>query len=321
MDKKKLAIVGASGYTGGELIRLLLRHPEVELVSAVVRSDAGKYVHEVFPDLQGETNLKFSDQLDNNVDHVFLCLGHGESSVWLNQNSLPSSTSIVDLSDEFRYRGDEWVYGLPEIHEKKISKARQVANPGCFATAIQLGLLPTINQGCQPHEVNVQAITGSSGAGKSLSQSTHFTERVNNLSVYQAFRHRHLYEINKSLQIMSNGSIPAVNFVPMRGPFSRGIMANLTFKTDWTEADLKDLYKGFYNEAPFVRVVDTEVDLKSVINTNYCNIGVQVWQGMCLITTVIDNLIKGASGQAIQNFNLMHGYAQDTALRLKSTAY
>lgn len=321
MKKIKVAIVGASGYTGGELIRLLLHHPFVEIQSAIARSDSGLPVSDVFPDLLGQTNLVFTDSFDNQVDQVFLCLGHGESSAWLEQNKPLSKTSIIDLSDEFRYRNDEWVYGLPELNAKAIAGSKKLANPGCFATSIQLGLLPVVKFQVPPQEVHIQAITGSTGAGKTLGPNTHFSARTNNLSVYEVFTHRHLHEIKHGLKSQSVAELPFIGFVPLRGPFSRGIMSNITFRTDMTQDEVQQAFKAYYAHARFVRILKSDPDLKTVLNTNYCNIGIQVRNGLCLITSVIDNLIKGASGQAIQNFNIMYGFPQDTSLQLKSSVY
>lgn len=321
MKKVKVAIVGASGYTGGELLRLLLQHQFVEMKYVIARSDSGRAVSEVFLDLLGQTELVFTDVLDNQVDHLFLCLGHGESSVWLEQNKLLPRTTIIDMSDEFRYRNEEWVYGLPEMNEKLITGSKKVANPGCFASAIQYGLLPVMKFSEIPQEVHIQAITGSTGAGKTVSKTTHFSERINNLSVYEVFTHRHLHEIKHSLKTQSHADLPFIGFVPLRGPFSRGIMANITFRTDLSLEDIQLAFKSYYSNAKFVRVLKSDPDLKTVLNTNYCNIGIQVRNGLCLITSVIDNLIKGASGQAIQNFNLMYGFPQDTSLQLKSSVY
>ncbi|HEY1045969.1 MAG TPA: N-acetyl-gamma-glutamyl-phosphate reductase [Bacteroidia bacterium] len=321
MRKVKVAVVGASGYTGGELLRLLLHHPGVELKSAIARSDNGRTVSEIFPDLLGQTELVFTDTFDNRVDHVFLCLGHGESSAWLEQNKPLTKTTVIDLSDEFRYRSDEWVYGLPEMNENLIAGSKKVANPGCFASAIQYGLLPVMKFSEIPKEVHIQAITGSTGAGKTPGKSTHFSERSNNLSVYEVFTHRHLHEIKHSLKTQSNADLPFIGFVPLRGPFSRGIMANITFRTEMNQEEIQHEFKTYYSSAKFVRVLKSDPDLKTVLNTNYCNISIQVRNGLCLITSVIDNLIKGASGQAIQNFNLMYGFSQDTSLQLKSSVY
>ncbi|MDR2382874.1 MAG: N-acetyl-gamma-glutamyl-phosphate reductase [Prevotellaceae bacterium] len=326
-DKLKTGIVGGTGYTAGELLRILLHHPyaEVEFVYSV--SNPGAAVNLTHTDLLGDTDLRFANEVKP-VDILFLCLGHGISREFLSNNHFDKHTKIIDLGNDFRIDtvfGEEgesrnFVYGLPEINRQQIVEAQSIANPGCFATAIQLALIPLASANLLSNEVHINAITGSTGAGRSLSETTHFSYRENNLSVYKAFTHQHLKEIKKTLKQIQ-GSIPELNFIPLRGNFTRGIFATLYTDCDMDETNIVKLYKDFYAAQPFTHVVDKSVCLKDVINTNKCLLNVSKHGKKVLITSVIDNLVKGASGQAIQNMNLMARLDEDCGLRLKSSGF
>lgn len=311
----KIGIVGAAGYTGGELLRILVNHPDVHLTSILSNSQAGKLISDVHTDLVGSTHLRFSKDLTP-VDVLFLCSGHGESKKFLAANDIPWHTKIIDLSTDFRDESDGFVYGLPEFQKEKIQSANKIANPGCFATSIELALLPFANAGLIKEDVHVSAITGSTGAGQSLSPTSHFSWRNNNVSVYKAFTHQHLTEIKQTL-----GTQQAIHFIPYRGNFSRGIMANVYTPYSGTQAQAEKLYEDFYANSPFVFLSSAAVDVKQVVNTNKCFLHLQVHEGQILISSVIDNLIKGASGQAVQNMNLMLGWEEDAGLKLKSIGF
>ncbi len=334
--KIKAGIVGAAGYTGGELIRLLINHPEVQLVFAHSKSQAGLPVSSVHKDLFGDTNLVFSDTLDVTVDVVFLCLGHGEAAKFLAQNIFPESIKIIDLSQDFRLTSSAdpqlethnpkpetnlWVYGLPELNLEAIKKAKKIANPGCFATAIQLGLLPLAKSMALNKPIHITAITGSTGAGQGLSATSHFSWRSNNLSVYKAFEHQHEAEIKQSLgQLQGYFDVP-FQFVPMRGDFARGIIASITLETQLSLEQAVEVYTAFYANHPFTHVSPSNIDLKQVVNTNKCLIYLEKHGDVLHVVCVIDNLLKGASGQAVQNMNLLFGLDQTTGLRLKGVGY
>jgi N-acetyl-gamma-glutamyl-phosphate reductase len=311
----KIGIVGAAGYTGGELLRILVNHPDVHLTSILSNSQAGKLISDVHTDLVGSTHLRFSKDLTP-VDVLFLCSGHGESKKFLAANDIPWHTKIIDLSTDFRDESDGFVYGLPEFQKEKIQSANKIANPGCFATSIELALLPFANAGLIKEDVHVSAITGSTGAGQSLSPTSHFSWRNNNVSVYKAFTHQHLTEIKQTL-----GTKKAIHFIPYRGNFSRGIMANVYTPYSGTQAQAEKLYEDFYANSPFVFLSSAAVDVKQVVNTNKCFLHLQVHEGQILISSVIDNLIKGASGQAVQNMNLMLGWEEDLGLKLKAVGF
>lgn len=323
-NKIKAGIVGGAGYTGGETIRLLLNHPQVELAFVQSRSNAGNNLSQVHADLNGETDLKFSDSIDQHVDVIFLCLGHGESKKFLQENSIKASVKIVDLSHDFRLgdsvQGREFVYGLPEVNRELIRKANNVANPGCFATAIQLGLLPLAKLSLL-NEVYSTGITGSTGAGQKLQDATHFTWRANNISAYKTLIHQHLNEINRTIAQLQSGFKDSINFVPWRGDFTRGIFVSSIVSTDKSLDELKSLYQKFYEVHPFTIVSNQTVDLKQVVNTNKCVIGLEKEGNKLVVHSAIDNLLKGASGQAIQNMNLMFGLEETLGLRLKSIAF
>ncbi|WP_303312172.1 N-acetyl-gamma-glutamyl-phosphate reductase [Hymenobacter sp. BT730] len=325
--KIKVGIVGGAGYTAGELIRILLHHEFVELGGIVSSSNAGNPVYQVHDDLVGETDLVFASELAGDEDVVFLCLGHGNSKAWLEKNSLPETTHVIDLSNDFRleadaeFEGREFVYGLPELNKSRIQQAQSIANPGCFATAIQLALLPLAQAGKLTDDVHVSAITGSTGAGQSLSETVHFSWRTNNVSIYKPFTHQHLGEIGESLAQLQSPLELDIHFIPYRGNFSRGIFASVYTPSDLTQEEAWELYKKFYADAPFTTVSDKEIHLKQVVNTNKCLLHVQKFGKQLLITSVIDNLVKGASGQAIQNMNLLFGLPETTGLHLKSVLF
>ena len=323
-NKIKVGVVGSAGYTGGETIRLLLNHPQVELVCAHSRSHAGNSLYTVHSDLIGETELKFSDSLEQNIDVLFLCLGHGESKKFLQENAINDSVKIIDLSHDFRLgdsiNGREFVYGLPEVNKELIMKAENIANPGCFATAVELGLLPLAKLGLLK-EVYTTGITGSTGAGQKLQDTTHFTWRANNISAYKTLVHQHLNEINQTIKQLQPGFEGDINFVPWRGDFTRGIFVSSVITIDKSLSELKSLYKDFYSQHPFTIVSDQTIDMKQVVNTNKCVIGLEREGNKLVIHSAIDNLLKGASGQAVQNMNLMFGLTETLGLQLKSIAF
>lgn len=314
----KIGIIGGAGYTGGELLRILIHHPQVEIVFVHSNSQAGKPVYHTHTDLLGDTNLVFSEKYHTEIDAVFLCSGHGESKKFLVAHPEFKAVKIVDLSTDFRDQSEGFVYGLAELQRDKISKANHVANPGCFATSIELALLPLAHAGLIHDDVHVSAVTGSTGAGQSLSPTGHFSWRSNNISIYKAFTHQHLTEIGMVVSSFQ-GAKPTVNFIPYRGTFTRGIMANVYTKFAGTLEEAKTLYRNYYAEHPFTHISDSPVDVKQVVNTNKCLISLELHEGNLLITSVIDNLTKGASGQAVQNMNLMFGLDETVGLRLKSS--
>ena len=329
----KVGILGAAGYTGGELIRLLLNHPEAEIVFANSESNAGNLVSDVHEGLIGDTDLKFTDEMPfDQVDVVFFCFGHGKSEQFLKEHSIPASVKIIDLAQDFRIKGDhDYVYGLPEINKAAIQQAQHVANPGCFATAIQVALLPAAKMGLLKKDVAVNAITGSTGAGQKPGATTHFSWRNNNLSIYKAFTHQHLAEIKQSL-VQVQGSLDAdIDFIPYRGDFARGIFCTAVIKTQTEGSDIVAAYKDFYKEAAFTHYSDKAIDLKQVVNTNKALVHVDCFEGKVLVTSAIDNLLKGAVGQAVQNMNLMfsdkqsgkaeRGLDELSGLRLKASAF
>jgi N-acetyl-gamma-glutamyl-phosphate reductase len=324
MNKIKAGIVGGAGYTGGETIRLLLNHPHVDITFVHSRSNAGNPLYSAHPDLQGETTLKFTDSLDHPADVIFLCLGHGESKKFLQENTLPAASKIIDLSQDFRLgdavTGREFVYGLPELNKEAIKKATNIANPGCFATAIELGLLPLAKVGILK-DVHTTGITGSTGAGQKLQDTTHFTWRANNISAYKTLTHQHLKEINQSLKQLQPAFSGSVNFIPWRGDFTRGIFVSSCITTDKSLEAIKKLYHDFYAGQPFTIVSDDTVDLKLVVNTNKCMIGLEKEGDKLVVHSAIDNLLKGASGQAVQNMNLMTGLDETAGLKLKSIVF
>ena len=320
----RIGILGAAGYTGGELIRLLLNHPEAEIVFANSESNAGNPVADVHEGLYGETDLTFSSEMPfDEVDMVFFCFGHGKSQAFLSEHTLPEKLKIIDLAQDFRLAapGNDFVYGLPEINRQAIAKAMHIANPGCFATCIQLGLLPAAKMGLITHDVAVNAITGSTGAGQKPSGTTHFSWRNNNMSIYKAFTHQHVPEIRQSLTQIQGHLEAAIDFIPYRGDFARGIFATEVVKTDADLADIVAAYKAFYADAPFTHYSDKAIDLKQVVNTNKALIHCDKYGDKLLITSCIDNLLKGAVGQAVENMNIMFGIDEATGLRLKASAF
>ncbi|MGB3851447.1 MAG: N-acetyl-gamma-glutamyl-phosphate reductase [Tunicatimonas sp.] len=320
MTKARVGIVGGAGYTAGELLRLLAHHPYAELAWVHSSSQADRPVAEVHQDLIGETEQRFTSDLDWDIDALFLCSGHGASAKFLEQHEVPARVRIVDLSQDFRAEdpAHPFVYGLPELQRERIKTATRVANPGCFATAIQLGLLPLAQAHRLNNDVHVHAITGSTGAGQQPTETTHFSWRSSNVSVYKPFRHQHLREINQSIRQLQPDFASTINFVPVRGNFSRGIFASQYLKTTLTTEEARNLYSQFYQDAPFVTVTTTNPHLKQVVNTNKAIVFVEVVDNNLLTISIIDNLIKGASGQAIQNFNLMMGWEETAGLRLKA---
>lgn len=324
----RVGIIGGAGYTAGELLRILLRHPHVTIAFVQSQSHAGSPVSSVHQDLVGETDLTFTSELQTSVDVLFLCQGHGQALQFLQKNSVPEQVRIIDLGNDFRLKESatignrRFIYGLPELYRNQIREARSIANPGCFATAIQLALLPLAAKQLLRHEIHVHAITGSSGAGQSLNETVHFTWRSNNLSVYKAFTHQHLGEIRQNLKELQSDFTTDLNFIPVRGNFTRGIFATVYLDCPLTELEAKNLYHDFYREAVFTHLTDSEeIHLKQVINTNKCLLKVSKHGKKLLITSIIDNLLKGASGQAVQNMNLMFALPEDEGLRLKATYF
>ncbi|MST78711.1 N-acetyl-gamma-glutamyl-phosphate reductase [Prevotella copri] len=331
----KVGILGAAGYTGGELIRLLINHPEAEIVFANSESNAGNLVAEVHEGLYGETDLKFTAEMPfDQVDVIFFCFGHGKSEAFLKEHNVPENVKIIDLAQDFRLAPEtvvatqqptpaahDFVYGLPEINESKIAVAQHVANPGCFATCIQLGLLPAAKMGLINSDVSVNAITGSTGAGQKPGATTHFSWRNNNMSIYKAFNHQHVPEIRQSLKQTQGYLDAAIDFIPYRGDFARGIFATEVVKTDKPIEEIVAGYKEFYKDAKFTHYVDKAIDLKQVVNTNKCLVHADKYGDKLLITSCIDNLLKGAVGQAVQNMNIMFGLDQTAGLKLKPSAF
>ena len=319
----KIGILGAAGYTGGELIRLLLNHPEAEIVFANSESNAGNLVSDVHEGLIGDTDLRFTDQMPfDKVDVVFFCFGHGKSEAFLKEHTIPASVKIIDLAQDFRIKGDhDYVYGLPEINKQEIVKAQHVANPGCFATAIQVALLPAAKIGLLTEDVAVNAITGSTGAGQKPGATTHFSWRSDNLSVYKAFSHQHIAEIRQSLTQVQGSLNASIDFIPYRGNFARGIFCTAVVKTQAPAEDVIAAYKDFYKDATFTHYSDKAIDLKQVVNTNKALVHVDCFEGKILITSAIDNLLKGAVGQAVQNMNLLFGIDETAGLKLKASAF
>ncbi len=322
----KAGIIGGSGYTGGELIRILLNHSKVSIDFIYSTTRSGKKASTAHPDLLGVTDIKFTGEVNLTVDVVFLCLGHGNSTTFLNDHQFSDNTKIIDLSNDFRLKADaafnskDFVYGLPELNKEAIKKANYIANPGCFATAIQLALLPLAKAGALDNPVHINAVTGSTGAGVGLSTTSHFSWRTNNISWYKPFTHQHLGEINESLHSLQSNA-GELFFLPSRGNFTRGIFA--TAYTDYNGSidDAKSLFKDFYADAKFTQVSDEEICLKQIVNTNHCHIHLHKHNGVLLVTSAIDNLLKGASGQAVQNMNLMFKFEETEGLQLKAGVF
>lgn len=338
----KIGILGAAGYTGGELIRLLINHPEAEIVFANSESNAGNKIYDVHEGLLGDTELTFTDEMPfDKVDVVFFCFGHGKSEQFLKEHTIPDHVKIIDLAQDFRLKGDhDYVYGLPEINKAQIAKCKHLANPGCFATCIQLGLLPAAKHGLIKNDVSVNAITGSTGAGQKPAATTHFSWRSDNFSVYKLFTHQHLHEICETLNTLRPTNAPEVvdtlnegfniagdkvtiDFIPYRGDFARGIFCTEVITLDKAaDADeIVSLYKEFYKDAAFTHYSDKAIDLKQVVNTNKALVHVDVFGRKIVVTSMIDNLLKGAVGQAVQNMNIMFGINERTGLNLKPSAF
>ncbi len=318
----RVGIIGGAGYTAGELIRLLVNHPQAEIRFVHSSSNAGNLLTEVHGGLEGDTAMRFCAEYDlQEVDVVFLCSAHGQSRLWLAEQKLPEGLRIIDLAQDFRDESEGFVYGLPEMNRERIRQARRVANPGCFATAIQLALLPLAARGLLTDEVHVTAVTGSTGAGVKPSATTHFSWRASNLSVYKAFTHQHLKEIGRNLRLLDPAFGSEINFVPMRGDFTRGILASVYTTCPLEESDARHLYADYYETAAFTHAVEHDVDLKQVVNTNKALVRVARYGSKLHIVSVIDNLLKGASGQAVQNMNLMFGLDELEGLRLKASAF
>lgn len=318
----KVGIIGGAGYTAGELIRLLINHPAVEIAFIHSTSNAGNLLSDVHGGLVGDTDLRFSESYDlSAVDVLFLCSAHGQSRKFWEENPLPATLKVVDLAQDFRDESCGYVYGLPEVNRTRISQTVRLANPGCFATAIQLALLPLAANGLLKDEVHITAITGSTGAGVKPGATTHFSWRNDNISVYKAFEHQHLIEICRTLKSLQPSFDSAVNFVPMRGDFARGIFASVYTESDLSAEQAVELYKNYYADAAFTFVAERDIDLKQVVNTNKALVRVAKYGTKLHIVSVIDNLLKGASGQAVQNMNLMFGLDEKLGLNLKPSAF
>ena len=327
MKKLEVGIIGGAGYTAGELIRLLLNHPETNINFVYSTSNAGNKLYKVHQDLIGDTEIDFTSEINTDVDVLFLCLGHGNSKAFLEKTTFSDKTKIIDLSNDFRlladknFEGKDFVYGLPELDKESIKTAKYIANPGCFATALQLAILPLAANGLLKNDIHINAVTGATGAGTSLSATTHFTYRDNNFSHYKAFNHQHLGEINQTVNQLQSDFNSEINFMPNRGNFSRGIFATTYTKFDGAIEEAIKMYKEYYKDAAFTFVSENDVHMKQVVNTNKCLIGLEKHGNKLLITSTIDNLLKGASGAAIQNLNLMYGFEETLGLKLKATYF
>lgn len=320
----KVGIIGGAGYTAGELIRLLINHPEVEIVFINSSSNAGNKITDIHEGLYGETDLVFTDQLPlDKIDLLYFCTAHGDTKKFMESHALPEGLKIIDLSMDYRIESAEhsFIYGLPELNRDRISKSSRIANPGCFATCIQLGLLPLAKNNLLNDDVSVNAITGSTGAGVKPGATSHFSWRNNNMSIYKPFSHQHVPEIKQSLKQLQNSFESEIDFIPYRGDFPRGIYATLVIKTTAELDEIKGLYASYYAAHPFVHVVDANIDLKQVVNTNKCLLHLEKHGNKLLIISCIDNLLKGASGQAVHNMNLMFGLEETTGLKLKPSAF
>lgn len=339
MKKIRVGIIGSAGYTGGELLRILIYHPEVEIVFAHSVSNAGNKLYHVHNDLIGDTELVFSSDYHSAIDVLFLCVGHGDAHRFLESNRFAPTVKIIDLSQDFRlksssvYNGNSFIYGLPELNRDAIRSAQYIANPGCFATNMQLALLPIAYAKLLPNQIHIHATTGSTGAGQKPTHTTHFSWRSNNLSVYNAFTHRHLQEVSESLNqlqsnFLSDDNIPLlekaskkINFIPQRGDFTRGIFSSTYLECNLTIDEAYKLYRSYYASHPFIVLSEDNIDLKQVINTNKSLIHLEKHGDKLVVLNATDNLVKGASGQAIQNMNLMFGIDERTGLNLKSLGY
>jgi len=333
-SKIKAGIIGGAGYTGGEMLRILVNHPNVEIAFVNSTSNAGNLISDVHTDLIGDTDLKFVSDIPQDIDVLFLCVGHGDAKKFLAANPINDEIKIIDLSQDFRLSANasfstpdsglqtkDFIYGLPELNRDQIKSAKNIANPGCFATCIQLGLLPLAAKGSIKSEVHINATTGSTGAGQSLSTTSHFSWRNNNLSIYKAFEHQHLNEIGESLTQLQPLISEALNFIPQRGAFTRGILASMYLESDLTLEEAQNIYEEYYSTHPFTHVSRKNIDLKQVVNTNKALVHIEKHGNKLFIISIIDNLLKGASGQAVQNMNLMFGLEENSGLRLKAAYF
>lgn len=318
----RAGIIGGAGYTAGELIRILVNHPECSISFVHSESNAGKKVADVHEGLTGDTELHFCDSFNlDDIDVLFLCGAHGKSAQFWDEHAAGENLRIIDLAQDFRDESNGYVYGLPEFRKDSVRGAMKVANPGCFATAIQLAILPLASAGILPEDVNVTAITGSTGAGTRPSETTHFSWRNNNISTYKVFEHQHLKEIRRNVSLIQEGYSGRINFVPVRGDFARGIFASVTLECAASEEEIVSIFNDCYSGAPFTFLSGKSPDLKQVVNTNKCLVHVEKHGGLLAISSVIDNLLKGASGQAVQNMNIMFGIDETTGLKLKASAF
>ncbi|MEO1051189.1 MAG: N-acetyl-gamma-glutamyl-phosphate reductase [Bacteroidota bacterium] len=323
MASVKAGIVGGAGYTAGELLRILIHHPSVEVGFVHSNSNADKPIHAIHTDLIGETDVIFTGEISTDIDVLFLCSGHGQSKAFLAEHDIPDHIKIIDLSHDFRLKDDShsFVYGLPELQKAAIQQAKHIANPGCFATCIQLALLPLAKHGLLKEDVHINAITGSTGAGQKPTNFTHFSWRNNNVSIYKAFKHQHLAEIGQSITSLQDDFSADLNFIPVRGDFTRGILASVYTKIDHDLNEMEDIYDQYYSESPFVFRTGENPSLKQVVNTNKGLVYLEKHDDKLLIVSMIDNLLKGASGQAVQNMNLIFGLDERTGLQLKGSAF
>ena len=326
-NKVRVGIIGGAGYTGGELIRILVNHPSAEIIYIHSKSNAGNKVSSVHHDLLGETDLKFSHEIEHNIDVLFLCVGHGDSKIFMEENDIPGNIKIISLSQDFRLKenseikGRKFIYGLPEINREAIRKSDNISNPGCFASSIEFGLLP-LSKNHLLTDVYSTGITGSTGAGQAKSETTHFSWRENNVQAYKSLKHQHINEINETLTSVSGeATVPSINFVPWRGDFTRGIFITSQLKCGETLPELYKLYEDFYEGHPFIKVSHEPIFLKQVVNTNNCFINLEQVGDIVVIHSAIDNLLKGASGQAVQNMNLMFGLGETEGLKLKANYF
>ena len=320
----RIGILGGAGYTGGELIRLLINHPQAEIVFVNSESNAGNHVADVHEGLYGDTDLRFTDAMPfSEVDVLFFCFGHGKSRRFMQEHDIPANVRIIDLAQDFRLaaEGNDFVYGLPEINRERIASARHVANPGCFATCIQLGLLPAASMGLLTRDVAVNAITGSTGAGQKPGATTHFSWRADNMSIYKPFTHQHVPEIRQSLAQVQGRLDAGIDFIPYRGNFARGIFATEVVRTETPIEQIVEGYKAFYKDEPFTHYVDRQIDMKQAVNTNKCLVHCEKFGDKLLVTSCIDNLLKGAVGQAVENMNIMFGLEETMGLKLKPSAF
>ena len=333
-SKIKAGIIGGAGYTGGEMLRILVNHPNVEIAFVNSTSNAGNLISDVHTDLIGDTDLKFVSDIPQDIDVLFLCVGHGDAKKFLAANPINDNIKIIDLSQDFRLSANasfltpdsglqtkDFIYGLPELNRDQIKSAQNIANPGCFATCIQLGLLPLAAKDLIKSEVHINATTGSTGAGQSLSTTSHFSWRNNNLSIYKAFEHQHLNEIGESLLQLQPTLSEALSFIPQRGAFTRGILASMYLESDLTLEEAQNIYEEYYSAHPFTHVSRKNIDLKQVVNTNKALVHIEKHGNKLFIISIIDNLLKGASGQAVQNMNLMFGLEENSGLRLKAANF